>query len=463
MKENRPKSVVHRWAASRGFAARRLPIAMISVGLILALSIMVVTFCLHHRIHSLSDVVLIARTFFGREVSSRCRATLFSAEDLRCLPNVFFIGASKTGTTSVTRHLQHLSGVHFVGRRLRREDNHFEVHRFDRPGYASSVKSVELLHEWASTPVLPATSAMDDVIIHYTPHYLYAPSVPSSIADLFPPKTHPDLRFLVIIRDPVDRAVSSYWFKNSHLFNKIDRGSVTDMWEGFVDEVRRRVDYEKCILRYHHNSASFGIPIAPRVYDSQNATFVRIQYIAFVSAMTRIAQRLLRDHGYPPTRFSTASPPPAGTKISGLRQLQEDHLSALKTCFGPRAFQSPSLGLRHVDKSIYFDQLARWLLHFPSKHFVLLATADLERNTADSLLTVLRELHPQFSQREADWRRQLNAAVNNRSMHSSGLPQHLHRPNQLYARLPRENETFLRQLVFRPYDEALQQLLVKIL
>lgn len=442
---------------------RRTAIALIGVGLIIALSTMLIAFCWHHRIHSLGDAVLIAQTLFSRQVSSRCRATLMSSEALRCLPNVFFIGASKTGTTTVARYLQQLSGVHFVGRRLRREDKHAEVHRFDRPGFASSFKSVELLHEWASSPILPAASAKDDVIVHYTPHYLYAPSVPSSIADLFPPNAQPDLRFLVILRDPVDRAVSSYWFKNSHLFQDSDRGSVSDMWASFADELRRRADYEKCVLRYHQHSARYHIPILAGVEDSQNSTYVRMHYIAFIAAMTRTAQRLLLEHGYPPPRHTNANPPPPYERLSGLSQLQEDHLGALKMCFGPAAFRSSALGLRHVDKSIYFDQLARWLLHFPLKHFVFVANADLQRDTGASLVAILKKLHPQFALRQGDWQRQLNAALSNGSTHNGDLPHHLHRPNKLHQRLSRNNETFLRQTLFRPYDDALQQLLVGLL
>lgn len=461
MKENRPKSVVHRWAVSMGCAGSRwrTAIALIGVGLIIALSIMLIAFCLHHRIHSLGDAALIAQTFFSRQVSSRCRATLTSSEELRCLPNVFFIGASKTGTTTVARHLQQLSGLHFVGRRLRREDKHSEVHRFDRPGYASSFKNVELLHEWASSPILPSASAMDDVIVHYTPHYLYAPSVPSSIADLFPPKAQRDLRFLVILRDPVDRAVSSYWFKNSHLFRDSDRGSVADMWASFADELRRRADYERCILRYHKNNAHYHIPILAGVDGSQNSSYVRAHYIAFMAAMTRTAQQLLVGHGFPPARPAAAGPPPPNARVSGLSQLQKDHFGALKTCFGPGAFRSSTLGLRHVDKSIYFDQLARWLLYFPLNRFVFVANADLERDAGGTLMAILKKLHPQFALRRDDWQRQLNAALSNGSTHSGELPHHLHRPNKLHQRLSRENETFLRQALFRPYDDALQQLL----
>ena len=50
-----------------------------------------------------------------------------------------------------------------------------------------------------------------------TPHYIYAPSVPYDVHKFYP---HPgSLKFVVILRNPVDRALSSYWFKNSKRFN----------------------------------------------------------------------------------------------------------------------------------------------------------------------------------------------------------------------------------------------------
>lgn len=62
-----------------------------------------------------------------------------------------------------------------------------------------------------------------------TPQYIYAPSVPYDMHNFYP---HTEaMKFVVILRNPVDRAISSYWFKNSKMFNKdnIDRGALSNL------------------------------------------------------------------------------------------------------------------------------------------------------------------------------------------------------------------------------------------
>lgn len=60
-----------------------------------------------------------------------------------------------------------------------------------------------------------------------TPQYIYAPSVPYDVRKFYP---HPgSLKFIVMLRNPADRALSSYWFKNSKSFNEghEDKGSMS--------------------------------------------------------------------------------------------------------------------------------------------------------------------------------------------------------------------------------------------
>ena len=83
------------------------------------------------------------------------------------------------------------------------------------------MSALNLADEWSLCPLV---TDPDTVVVHYTPHYLYAPSVPFELRDFYPnPGQH---KFIVVLRDPVERAVSSYWFKNSRLFNAMDRGIV---------------------------------------------------------------------------------------------------------------------------------------------------------------------------------------------------------------------------------------------
>ena len=107
------------------------------------------------------------------EGQNRCRK--IDEKYYRCLPNVFLIGASKAGTTSVANFLLNkIDGVSFVNRRITKRDKHMEVHRFDRNTYPYSFQFLEMGTEWASAPLV---TDVDEIVIHYTPHYLYAPTV----------------------------------------------------------------------------------------------------------------------------------------------------------------------------------------------------------------------------------------------------------------------------------------------
>lgn len=171
----------------------------------------------YHHI-SLQDVDKIFKTMRSNKVSSRCRK--YNSSYYQCLPNVLFIGASKCGTTSLVQYLSSVENIKFVNRRIHAIDNHREIHRFDRRTYHMSIKYIELADEWTSSPLL---SNNQSLLIHYTPHYLYAPSVPNAVRDFYP---HADeLKFIIMLRDPIERAWSSYWFSNSHLFNKVDQGN----------------------------------------------------------------------------------------------------------------------------------------------------------------------------------------------------------------------------------------------
>mmetsp|Transcript_8985 Transcript_8985/g.30655 ORF Transcript_8985/g.30655 Transcript_8985/m.30655 type:complete len:382 (+) Transcript_8985:2-1147(+) len=192
-----------------------------------------------HNLQTTGELMEAAGVMASPRVNSRCRAV---DGGYRCLPNVLLIGASKCGTTSLAQHLGAHPSVGFVRRRIDLPGVH-EVHRFDRPSYAYAIHAVDLADEWASAPVLPNRS---QPVIHYTPQYLYAPTVPFEMRSFYP---HPErLKFIVMVRDPVMRAQSSYWFKNSHLFDsrRKDRGSVLDFTSHIYESIRERKEYEAC-------------------------------------------------------------------------------------------------------------------------------------------------------------------------------------------------------------------------
>ena len=185
---------------------------------VLILSCLYLYIASFHRIKDFEDYVAISKTISAAKVSNRCRR--IDDQNLQCLPNVLLIGASKCGTTSLVEYLSQHANIKFVNRRIHVEDKHKEVHRFDRNTYGFSIKALDLADEWTSSPLVASENT---TVIHYTPHYLYAPTVPYEMKRFYP---HADaLKFIVILRDPIARAWSSYWFHNSHLLKGVDGGN----------------------------------------------------------------------------------------------------------------------------------------------------------------------------------------------------------------------------------------------
>lgn len=281
-----------------------------------------------HRIKSVEDMMALYSTWKLPLVDDRCRQ--YNQSHFQCLPNVFFIGASKCGTTSITEMLTRHPRVHFVNRRIHKVDHHREVHRFDRNTFHRSIRALELMDEWASGPIVESKS---DAVVHYTPHYLYAPTVPFDLREFFTDSHAMKLKFIVILRNPIRRALSSYWFQNSRIFYPSDRGSYAELSDQCKQEFSQRREYDACIHNQHKRAGTH------------------------TNGSTASRQRLLR--------------------------------AQLETCFGA-TLRSTSLGGRHVDKGVYVDQLDRWFSNFPRENFFL---TSLEEWTAEPVKEFTRMLN----------------------------------------------------------------------
>lgn len=200
----------------------------IAIGVLINVAFLAYFFSFH-RIGSISSIQKVARVsqlpvLEGNSSAQRCR--LWNVSHSLCLPNIFFIGASKAATTSIVSRLRLQNFTKFMNRRAISVDRHSEVHRFDRSTFSYSMKWIEHLDELACSPHIPNAPFPPEsyALIHYTPHYLFAPSVPFDVRKFFTYSR--ELRFLVSLRDPISRSLSSYWFHNSHLFNAKDRGKL---------------------------------------------------------------------------------------------------------------------------------------------------------------------------------------------------------------------------------------------
>ena len=104
------------------------------------------------------------------------------------------IGAQKAGTTALSYFLaQHPAIAMATGK---------EVHLFDSPAYSSSLSAAELNSLYA--PYFEGAKA-EDLWADATPIYLYLPYIVPALK-----RYNAQLKLIVLLRDPVERALSQY-------------------------------------------------------------------------------------------------------------------------------------------------------------------------------------------------------------------------------------------------------------
>ena len=88
-------------------------------------------------------------------------------------------------------------------------------------------------------PMSAVRIAREGVVVHYTPHYMFVPGLPGAICDLSRAAGGApcaELRYLVMLREPASRAVSSWWYHHR-------RGALAD---AVADGARALRALEKC-------------------------------------------------------------------------------------------------------------------------------------------------------------------------------------------------------------------------
>jgi hypothetical protein len=129
-------------------------------------------------------------------------------------PNLFVIGAAKAGTTA----LYHLLESHPQIFLPRIKEPHF---------FSNDLVFKEGLQWYVDTHFRNAAGF--PARVDATPHYLYYRKAAERIAEILPSSHH---RFIVMLRNPVDRAYSLYW-------NMVHEGHET---ESFQDAVAKEAD-----------------------------------------------------------------------------------------------------------------------------------------------------------------------------------------------------------------------------
>src|SRR5262249_13344047 len=117
---------------------------------------------------------------------------------MRMLPGLVILGAQKAGTTSLFNYLSAHPQV--------RSPTNKEVHYFDL-NFARGPTWYRAHFPKRSDTSLEQDDIRDEQItLDASPYYLFHPAVPERLKT-----TLPQAKFIVMMRNPVDRAYSHYW------------------------------------------------------------------------------------------------------------------------------------------------------------------------------------------------------------------------------------------------------------
>ena len=132
-----------------------------------------------------------------------------STASFRCLPNCLIVGAQKAGTSSLYHYLTQHPRVHSSYCK--------EVHFFDG-GLDPLVDTYANGEHWYRAH-FPFKHNMNtgDVCIDASPLYLFNPQAPERIKAVLP-----DTKIIILLRDPVERAISHYFHVKRRGFENLN-------------------------------------------------------------------------------------------------------------------------------------------------------------------------------------------------------------------------------------------------
>jgi len=116
---------------------------------------------------------------------------------LRLMPDFLVIGAARSGTTSLYRYLLDHPAI---GAASRKEIQYFSMYywrgiEWYRAHFPTTMHKM-IVNRWRGVPFRTGEAS---------PYYLFHPLAPARIADLLP-----EIKLLVVLRNPIDRAFSHY-------------------------------------------------------------------------------------------------------------------------------------------------------------------------------------------------------------------------------------------------------------
>lgn len=169
---------------------------------------------------------------------------------VQCYPDLMVIGASKCATSSIVAYM--LAHPQVIMQTMDSGKSGWsnapsvtvpgfnksmvlEAHVFD----THTTPDWVIKHSnWVTAPWVPSAKAGDYLQLHYTPNYIYHPSTPFHVLDIYP--NAKSIKYIVVVREPVKRAISGWKYHQALTGDLRSFSRVVD------DGVAQRRALEKC-------------------------------------------------------------------------------------------------------------------------------------------------------------------------------------------------------------------------
>ena len=153
-------------------------------------------------------------------------------------PTFIIVGAMKCGTSSLFSYLSSHPQVVPASKK--------EIHYFDNQYYRSN--------NWylAHFPLQKRLELTGAITGEASPYYLYHPHCAKRIFDF-----NPHTRIIILLRNPVDRAISHYWHEVRAEREKLPMEEAFEAESGRIDEEKERLQHETSYYSHTHQHFSY--------------------------------------------------------------------------------------------------------------------------------------------------------------------------------------------------------------
>ena len=184
------------------------------------------------RRSALRDPRSALRLFPGRRSGSRSA----SPEDTGGLPDYLIIGAQKSGTSSLFRYLGESPHVELPTAK--------EIHFFDN--------RFEMGLDWYRSHFPPGHTGKPRMTGEASPYYVFHPLAPERIRE-----TLPDVRLVLLLRNPVERAVSHYYHEVGNGHEDLPLPAALDREEERLEGEAERIVAQPGYSSFNHRHFSY--------------------------------------------------------------------------------------------------------------------------------------------------------------------------------------------------------------